>query len=233
MHLPSKSVYVRHKIAEKPTVETRGLKLVASILGGNNYLPVAKVEETVYFMDRQSNFSKFISHEEYKPYFNALLWCWERQQEVPEEARSRIYGHIDARLGSIDLNSQSPDSNSQLPYSNETSDEPMTAEALTEAIERQGFGSHSLPKFTGMKNQLRKQEPSNKQLDDAFVADLRAEGAQWGYVEETGEGVNEVEEQGTEEVIDEDIEEDIEDGKDEAKEDEEVSFKKLTAPRGE
>ena len=232
MRHPSRKVFVRHRIAERPRVETRGVNLVASILSGHSYLPIAKVEETVYFMDRQSNCSDLITHEEYKPYFDVLLWCWERQQQLPEEARARIYGSIDARLGSIDLNHQSPDSNSLLLNPNKTTNEVMTDEALNEALERQNFMSYPRPNLTGMKNEMRQQEPSNEQLDDAFEANLRAEGAQWEYVEETAEGVNKAEEQGMEEAIDEDMDEDLEDGKDEAQEDDEVSFKKLTAPRG-
>lgn len=190
-------------------METRGVKLVASIIGSNVHLPIAEVEETVYFMDRQSTYQNFITHDEYKPYFDVLLWCWERQQEVGEEAKSRILRHIDAKLGLINLDSQLPDSN-------ETSDEPMTAEALQEAIQGRTFTSHPPTSLKSMKNKMLEQEPSNEQQDDVFAAGLKDELAEWEDVEETEEGM----EEGIEEVVEE------------VQEVDEVSIKKPTASQG-
>lgn len=190
-------------------METRGVKLVASIIGGNIHLPIAEVEETVYFMDRQSAYQNFITHDEYEPLFDVLLWCWERQQEVGEEARSRIFRHIDAKLGSANLDSQLPDSN-------ETFDEPMTAEALQEAIQGRTFTSYPPTSLKSMKNKMLEQEPSNEQQDDVFAAGLKDELAEWEDVEETEEGM----EEGTEEVVEE------------AQEVDEVSIKKPTASQG-
>ncbi|RFN52700.1 hypothetical protein FIE12Z_3043 [Fusarium flagelliforme] len=103
LRIPCRDVYVRHKLVEKPSMETRSVKLAASIIASQEHLPIAEAEETVHFMDRQSGCLKYISREEFKPYFDMLDWCWRRQQEVEEEARSRNYNQIEAKLDSVNF----------------------------------------------------------------------------------------------------------------------------------
>jgi hypothetical protein len=209
-------------------METRSVKLAASIIASQEHLPIAEAEETVHFMDRQSGCSKHISHEEFKPYFDMLDWCWERQQEIGEEARSRNYHQIEAKLDLVNFErdiepsfarrtgdtAESKQTESETEST--TSDTLMTEEELQQAIERQIFASQRPNSLETMKNKMRDQELSDEQLDDAVAAGLKEE---MGEAEEV---VNEVEEG---------IEEGIEDGKDEAQKAEEVSIKKPTASR--